>query len=90
MPSVSAPLKASACLPGLRGEGWEGRVPLSPRPFVWSSSRASGASFCSAVFLQVLVLVGSSGACRVLPAAPLMPRFPSSFSTSKDHINITQ
>lgn len=47
-------------------------------------SGTSVESLCSVALLEVLVLVGSSGACsKVLPTTR-MPFFPSSFSTSKN------
>lgn len=60
-------------------------VPVSPGPLGWGVSGTSGASLCSAALLEVLVLVGSSGACSRVPATPRMPFFPNSFSTSKNH-----
>lgn len=62
-----------------------GHIPVSPGPLEWGVSGMSGVSLCSAALLEVLVLVGSSGACSRVPATPRMPFFPNSFSTSKKH-----
>lgn len=70
--------------PGLRW-GWGGDLPGSPGPLEWGISGTSVESLCSVALLEVLVLVGSSGACSKVPATPRMPFFPSSFSTSKNH-----
>ena len=63
----------------------DGHIPVSPGPLEWGVSGMSGLSLCSAALLEVLVLVGSSGACSRVPATPRMPFFPNSFSTSKKH-----
>lgn len=59
-----------------------GDVPVSPGPLEWGVSGTSVGSLCSAALLEVLVLVGSSGACSKVLATPRTPCFPSSFSTS--------
>ena len=61
-----------------------GDIPVSPGPLVWGVSGTSVGSLCSAALLEVLVLVGSSGACSKVLATPRTPFFPSSFSTSKN------
>lgn len=72
-------------LPGAPEAGGGGHIPVSPGPLEWGVSGMSGMSLGSAALLEVLVLVGSSGACSRVPATPRMPFFPNSFSTSKKH-----
>jgi hypothetical protein len=85
-----AELQTRECCPAVWGPctypglmGWD--VPFSPWLLQWGVSGTSVASLCSAALLEVLVLVGSSGACSKVLAAPLTPCFPSSFSTSENH-----